>query len=64
MQETQGIIEMNFAFFASHTGTNMQAVMDACKTGHLLGKPCVVISNNSDAEASPGQKVIAFHTIT
>ena len=42
---------MKLAFFASHNGTNMQAVLDACKTGYLLADPCVVISNNSDAEA-------------
>jgi len=29
----------------------MQAVIDACKEGRLLAKPCVVISNNSDSEA-------------
>lgn len=29
----------------------MQAVIDACKEGCLLAKPCVVISNNSGAEA-------------
>ncbi len=42
---------MKLAFFASHRGSNMQAVLDACKTGYLLGEPCVVISNNSNAEA-------------
>lgn len=42
---------MRLAFFASHRGSNMQAVLDACKTGDLPGVPCVVISNNSDAEA-------------
>lgn len=42
---------MQLAFFASHNGSNMQAVLDACKTGYLAAQPCVVISNNSDAEA-------------
>jgi len=42
---------MKLAFFASHRGSNMQAVMDACKEGRLQTEPCVVISNNSDAEA-------------
>lgn len=42
---------MRLAFFASHRGTNMQAVLDACKAGTLAAQPCVVISNNSDAEA-------------
>jgi phosphoribosylglycinamide formyltransferase 1 len=42
---------MNLAFFASHRGSNMQAVLDACKDGRLSARPCIVISNNSDAEA-------------
>ncbi len=29
----------------------MQAVIDACNSGDLAAKPCVVISNNSDSEA-------------
>jgi phosphoribosylglycinamide formyltransferase-1 len=29
----------------------MQAVLDACKSGYLNAKPCLVISNNSDSEA-------------
>lgn len=42
---------MRIAFLASHRGSNMQAVIDACKTGRLNAEPCVVISNNGDAEA-------------
>ena len=42
---------MNIAFFASHRGSNMQAVIDACKTGRLNARACVVISNNGDLEA-------------
>lgn len=42
---------MKLAFFASHRGTNMQAMLDACKAGILAAQPCVVISNNSDSEA-------------
>ena len=42
---------MKLAFFASHSGSNMQAVLDACKTGYLSAQPCVVISNNSDSKA-------------
>jgi phosphoribosylglycinamide formyltransferase-1 len=42
---------MNLGFLASHHGTTMQAVLDACRTGRLGAKPCVVISNNRDAEA-------------
>jgi phosphoribosylglycinamide formyltransferase 1 len=38
-------------FLASHGGSNMQAIIDACKQGRLDARPCVVISNNSDATA-------------
>jgi phosphoribosylglycinamide formyltransferase 1 len=42
---------IHLGFFASHRGSNMQAVIDACNAGALDAKPCVVISNNSEAEA-------------
>jgi phosphoribosylglycinamide formyltransferase-1 len=42
---------MNLGFFASHRGTNMQSVIDACNSGVLAAKPCLVISNNSESEA-------------
>jgi phosphoribosylglycinamide formyltransferase 1 len=38
---------MNIGFLASHNGSNMQAIIDACKSGTLLASPVVVISNNS-----------------
>lgn len=41
---------MNLAFLASHRGSNMQAVFDACNQRRLQASPCVVISNNSDSE--------------
>ena len=42
---------LHLGFLASHGGSNMQAIMDACKEGRLDAKPCVVISNNSDSMA-------------
>ena len=42
---------LRLGFFASHGGTNMQAIIDACKDGRLAATPCVVISNNSASEA-------------
>jgi phosphoribosylglycinamide formyltransferase 1 len=42
---------MNLGFLASGRGSTMQAVIDACKSGRLRAKPCVVISNNRDAQA-------------
>jgi phosphoribosylglycinamide formyltransferase-1 len=38
-------------FLASHGGSNMQAIIDACKEGRLDAEPAVVISNNSDSVA-------------
>ena len=42
---------MNLGFLASHNGSNMQSVIDACKTGRLKAVPAIVISNNSDSGA-------------
>ncbi len=42
---------MNIGFLASHNGSNMQAIIDACKSGTLLASPVVVISNNSKSGA-------------
>lgn len=38
---------LNLGFLSSHSGSNMAAIINACKTGVLNAKPCVVISNNS-----------------
>jgi phosphoribosylglycinamide formyltransferase-1 len=42
---------MNIGFLASHGGSNMQAIIDACKAGRLHAAPVVVISNNGDSRA-------------
>ena len=42
---------LNLGFLCSHGGTNMQAIVDACKGGRLDAAPRVVISNNSDSKA-------------
>ncbi len=42
---------MNLGFLASHNGSNMQAIIEACKSGRLKAKPAVVISNNADSGA-------------
>ncbi|HEY7840140.1 MAG TPA: phosphoribosylglycinamide formyltransferase [Gammaproteobacteria bacterium] len=52
------------AFLASHRGSNMQALVDACRDGRLAAEPVVVISNNGsaavlDRAASAG--IPAFH---
>ena len=42
---------MNLGFLASHHGSNMQAIINACKARTLQASPAVVISNNSDSGA-------------
>jgi phosphoribosylglycinamide formyltransferase 1 len=42
---------LRLGFLASHNGSNMQAVIDACKAGLIKARPAAVISNNSDSGA-------------
>lgn len=42
---------MNIGLLASGSGSNMQAIIDACKSGLLQAVPAVVISNNSNSGA-------------
>lgn len=39
------------AFLASHNGTNMRAIVAACRDGRLRATPVVLISNNGDSAA-------------
>ena len=39
------------AVFASHNGSDLQAIIDACQSGRIAAEVCVVISNNGDAKA-------------
>jgi len=42
-------MKLRIGFLASHGGSNVQAIIDACRAGKLAAEPCVVICNNSDA---------------
>jgi phosphoribosylglycinamide formyltransferase-1 len=42
---------VKLGFLASHRGSDMQAVVDACASGRLTATPAVVISNNAGSEA-------------
>ncbi|MFH1671719.1 MAG: phosphoribosylglycinamide formyltransferase [Candidatus Portnoybacteria bacterium] len=42
---------MKIGFLASGNGSNMQAIIDACKSGSLKARPVLVISNNSQSGA-------------
>jgi len=55
---------MNIAVFASHGGSDLQAIIDACKSGRLDAKVSVVISNNSKSMAlkrAETSGIPAFH---
>ena len=43
--------DLKLGFLASHNGSNMQAIIDACKSGELKAYPALVISNNSRSGA-------------
>ncbi len=42
---------MNIAVFASHGGTDMQAIIDGCKSGVINARVAVMIGNNADSMA-------------
>lgn len=39
------------AFLASHNGTNMRAIVAACRDGRLTAEPVLLVSNNRDGAA-------------
>ena len=49
---------LQLGFLASHRGTNLQAILDACKTGRLQARPRVVISNNSARVVATGTQAL------
>lgn len=44
-------MQLRIGFFASHGGSNMQAIIDSIKTGEIDAVAALVISNNSDSGA-------------
>ncbi|MQF64500.1 phosphoribosylglycinamide formyltransferase [SAR202 cluster bacterium AC-409-J13_OGT_754m] len=45
------MMNLRLGFLASGGGSNLQAIIDACKNGRLKAECCVVISNNSKSKA-------------
>jgi phosphoribosylglycinamide formyltransferase-1 len=43
--------ELKIGVLASHGGSNLQAIIDACEAGKISARVVVVISNNSDSGA-------------
>ena len=55
---------MNIAVFASHGGSDLQAIIDGCKNQQIEAKVAVVISNNGDSMAlqrANNEKIPAYH---
>lgn len=55
---------LKLGFLASHTGSNMQAIINACRAGTLAAEPRVVVSNNSRSGAlgrARQASVAAYH---
>lgn len=55
---------MNIAVFASHGGSDLQAIIDGCKNNQINAKVAVVISNNGDSMAlqrANNEKIPAYH---
>lgn len=44
-------MKLRIGVFASHGGSNMQAIIDGCIDGTINGEVCVLICNNSNAYA-------------
>src|SRR5262245_51188620 len=40
---------LTLGLLASHRGSNVQAVVEACRTGRLTARPGIVISNNASS---------------
>lgn len=55
---------MNIAVFASHGGSDLQAIMDGCRQQQINARVAVVISNNADSMAlqrAQAEKIPAYH---
>ena len=55
---------MNIAVFASHGGSDLQAIIDGCKSKEIEADVSVVISNNGDSMAlqrAEKEKIDAYH---
>ena len=55
---------MNIAVFASHGGSDLQAIMDGCKNNKINANVVVVISNNGDSMAlqrAKNENIPAYH---
>lgn len=54
---------MNIAFFASHGGSNFQAIVEALRNQGIAANPVLLISNNSDAYALERAKNLGIEPV-
>ena len=55
---------MNIAVFASHGGSDLQAIIDGCKNNQINARVSVVISNNGNSMAlqrAEAERIPAYH---
>ena len=55
---------LKIGFLASHNGSNVQAIVEACNAGALTAEPCVVVSNNSRSgvlKRARVESIAAYH---
>ena len=55
---------MNIAVFASHGGSDLQAIIDGCKSNKINATVVAVISNNADSMAlqrANNENILAYH---
>ena len=55
---------LKIGFLASHNGSNVQAIVEACNAGALQAEPCVVVSNNSRSgvlKRARVESIAAYH---
>ena len=56
--------KFKIGFLSSHDGSNMQAIIDACREGKLAMQPVVIISNNAASNTlrrAKKEKIPAYH---
>ena len=59
-------MKKNIAVFASGGGSNLQAIIDACKLSKINAKVCVVICNNKNAhtlQRAADEDIPAYHLV-
>lgn len=62
--EDQGVgARPRLGFLASHGGSNMQAILDACRSNRLPADPALLICNNPDAQAIQRAKIAGIATV-